>query len=555
MNKRFVSGLAALAVVFSGALALPAGTFEGFSLTASAATVIDSGKCGENVSWTLDSEGTLTISGTGDMKDDRLPPKLSIWNSYKEKIKKVVIEDGVTSINSDAFDGLEKLTSVTISESVTTIGSSAFGHCVSLTSITIPEGVTTIVGAAFIGCYNLKSITIPESVSYIGGNSFIYTPWLAAKQAEDPFVIVNNILVDGSTAVGDVTIPDSVTSICDWALYNSQNLTGVTIPDSVTRIGDSAFECCPNLKSVTIPDSVTTIETGTFEYCSSLTSITIPDSVTSIGVSAFKDCSSLTSVTIPDSVTSIEAGAFKNCTSLSSVTIPDSVTSIEAATFENCTNLSSVTIPDSVSNFGRGAFRNTAWLDAKREEDPLVIVNNTLIDGYASGGDVTIPDGVTGIGDSAFESCPGLTSVTVPDSVTSIGNCAFGFYFDQGLKKYDDFTIKGHKGTAAEKYADEYGFEFIDLDGNANKYPVVKAEVKGRQFRLKWTAVPDAEKYGLAAYQSGKWRVKVQFAGNVTSYTSPKMKAGTYRMVVCAKINGEWDRSSLSKRAFTVTIA
>ncbi len=85
-------------------------------------------------------------------------------------------------------------------------------------------------------------------------------------------------------------------------------------------------------------------------------------------------------------------------------------------------------------------------------------------------------------------------------------------------------------------------------------YPVVTSEVQGRQFRLKWTAVDGAEKYGIALYQSGKWRVKAQFAKNVTTFTSSKMKTGSYRMVVCAKVNGEWDTSSLSKRAFTVKI-
>ncbi|MCR5121680.1 MAG: DUF4981 domain-containing protein [Ruminococcus sp.] len=89
---------------------------------------------------------------------------------------------------------------------------------------------------------------------------------------------------------------------------------------------------------------------------------------------------------------------------------------------------------------------------------------------------------------------------------------------------------------------------------NENRYPVVTAEVSGRQFRLKWTSVSGAEKYGIALYQNGKWRVKAQFAKNVTTFTSPKMKTGSYRMVVCAKVNGEWDTSSLSKRAVTVKI-
>ncbi len=92
-------------------------------------------------------------------------------------------------------------------------------------------------------------------------------------------------------------------------------------------------------------------------------------------------------------------------------------------------------------------------------------------------------------------------------------------------------------------------------DPQPNKYPVVTSEVQGKQFRLNWTAVEGATAYGLACYQNGGWRVKVQTKGNVTNYTSPKgVRSGTYTLVVCAKVNGKWDTSKLSSRKFTVTI-
>jgi hypothetical protein len=87
-----------------------------------------------------------------------------------------------------------------------------------------------------------------------------------------------------------------------------------------------------------------------------------------------------------------------------------------------------------------------------------------------------------------------------------------------------------------------------------SKYPRVTSEVSGDQIKLKWTRVPDAEKYGIAVYQNNKWRVQAQFNGNVTSFTSPKLSKGTYTMIVCAKVNGEWDTSSLSSRAFRVEV-
>ena len=197
----------------------------------------------------------------------------------------------------------------------------------------------------------------------------------------------------------------------------------MTIPDSVTSIGDYAFSGCSGLTSVTIPNSVTSIESFAFNYCTNLTSVTIPNSVTSIGYHAFDGCSGLTSVTIPNSVTSIGDGAFYGCSGLvdvegvvivrnvfygyygssGNVTIPDGVTSIGEYAFKDCNGLTSVTIPDSVTSIESSAFYNCSGLTS-----------------------VTIPDSVTSIGDGAFYGCTNLTSIAIPYSVEKIGQHAFG---------------------------------------------------------------------------------------------------------------------------------
>ena len=351
---------------------------------ASAAEMTYSGNCGENLTWTLNTDGLLTISGTGEMEDYSSYGNVP-WNGLVDKINCVVIRNSVTSIGNSAFYGCTGLTSITIPDSVTSIGDSAFDSCTGLTSITIPDSVTSIGNWAFEGCTGLTSITIPDSVTSIGYGAFAYCTGLTSitvsggnkkfdsrNNCNGIIKTATNTLISGCK---NTDIPDSVTSIGNSAFYDCTGLTSITIPDSVTSIGGSAFWGCTGLTSITIPDSVTSIGVSAFTYCTGLTSITvsggnkkfdsrnncngiietayntlisgckntdIPDSVTRIGDRAFWGCTGLTSVTIPDSVTSIGDSAFRNCTGLTSITIPDSVTSIGDGAFAYCTGLASV---------------------------------------------------------------------------------------------------------------------------------------------------------------------------------------------------------------------
>ena len=330
----------------------------------SAYASVKTGKCGDNVTYSLDTEtGVLTISGTGNMRDYTVKQynsyifRNTFLDSNDQYVKKLIIDFGVTSIGEYSFYNCTRLESVTIPDSVTSIGSCAFSGCTSLTSVIIPNSVTSIGWYAFSGC---------------------------------------------------------------------TNLTSITIPDSVTSIGSYAFEDCTSLTSVTIGNSVTSISESAFKNCTSLTSLTIPDSVTSIGYSAFKECMSLTSVTIPDSVTSIGDDAFYECRSLESVTIGNNVTNIGSSAFNWCNNLTDITIPDSVTTIGPSAFSNTAYYNDKSNWDKGVLyLSNCLIDTNDDLTDYTIKDGTRIIANNAFYNCTSLTSVTIPDSVTSIGYYAF----------------------------------------------------------------------------------------------------------------------------------
>ena len=210
--------------------------------------VVDSGSCGQNLTWTLtvlDEENLeLTIRGIGEMEKDRTSFP---WHS--KNVQKVKIEEGVTSIGDSAFAECGRLTSVIIPESVTSIGMYAFDHC-GLISITIPDHVISIGESAFADCWKLTSVTLPEGITRIEKDTF----------------------------------------------FDCHSLTSVVIPESVTSIRSGAFSCCDSLKSVTIPKGVTSIGSGVFEYCESLTNVTIPENVTRIGEDAFYKCSSLAEV-------------------------------------------------------------------------------------------------------------------------------------------------------------------------------------------------------------------------------------------------------------------
>ena len=212
-----------------------------------------------------------------------------------KSITNFTIPDSVTSIAGAAFRGFNNLTTVTIPDSVKYIGDYAFNQCTSLTNVTIPDSVIGIGEFAFYSCDNLTNITIPASVMQIGDAAFYGTTWLDNEAKKSPFVVINNILIDGSTASGNVNIPNTVTYIAGHAFYENKNITSVTIPSTVTQIGAYAFNECGNLKSVTIPTSVTKI--GAYAFSSSgLESVTILASVTAVDEYAFSECPNLKNV-------------------------------------------------------------------------------------------------------------------------------------------------------------------------------------------------------------------------------------------------------------------
>jgi predicted ribosomally synthesized peptide with SipW-like signal peptide len=266
---------------------------------------------------------------------------------------------------------------------------------------------------------------------------------------------------------------------------NCKNITSIIIPDTVTSIGEYAFDGCIKLKEIVIPDSVTSIDLKAFIDCESLTNITLPASLQELGGHVFENCTSLTEITIPDGVTKFNNEVFGKCTSLQTVTIGSGLESYDRSVFYDCSSLSvinvssdnanfksvdgvlyskdgtslikygagktdtSFTIPDSVTQIDYVSFYGNSHLTRLTIGDNVNFIgNNAFIDCTALT-NVVIGNGVTTIKDYAFDYCINLVSVSIGSGLAQIGNAIF-----EGCVSLTDISV-------SEKNAN-----FKSVDGN-----------------------------------------------------------------------------------------
>lgn len=396
---------------------------------------LDSGEVG-NLTWVIMTDGTLTISGSGVMESN------APWNEYWAIIKKVIINDGVATIGSSAFNNCISLTEITIPDSVISIGSYAFENCSSLESINIPESVTDIGGGAFSDCSSLKEIVIPEGVTSIGESTF-----------------------SGCSALEKISIPNSVTSIGNFAFSSCGNLKEIILPAGLTSIADFSFAWCTSLTEITIPEGVTSIGTGAFRGDYNLSEINIPSTVTAIAADAF-DGTGWIETAADENGLIIVNGILLKCTSDSAdIAVPNTVTSISERAFESRTNLEKVTIPDSVTEINSNAFEECISLTDVNIPNNLTSIQYAVFAGCDSLTTVDIPESVTSIDGYAFYRT-GLKSIVIPETVTSIADYALGYGGTDTEPRVpvEGFTIYGYPGTAAETYANDNSFNFVALN-------------------------------------------------------------------------------------------
>ena len=345
-----------------------------------------SGTCGENLTWSLDTEtGVMSIKGNGAMDDWNYAE--SPWIDYHSYINVISLPEGLTNIGDRAFQFCENLTSVSIPSTVQSIGDGAFNDCRSLTSATIPYGVTTIGSSAFGTCDNLSSVTIPNSVATIGDFAF-----------------------DGSA------------------------ISSITIPNSVERIGEHAFYLCSNLKSVNILGG--DIGYQAFKQCEKMEFLSIGNNVSNIGEYSFSFCSNLTSIDISNSVTSIGDGAFYSCSNLSFIRnraeIPQIIEDNVFIGVNKSTCL--LIVPDESYQLYKNA---SVWHEFLKDSSTLICIAGYGMCGEGLGWTVSCDSSVltiTGIGDMTnfeYDGAPwykfkdSLEYVFLPKGITSIGDYAF----------------------------------------------------------------------------------------------------------------------------------
>lgn len=289
-----------------------------------------SGTCGEegnenSIVWTLSYDGSLEINGSGKMENYGANDKglfggysYAPWYEYREKIKRITIGSGVSTIGARAFDECN-VENVVIPDSVTEIGEFAFMQCGKLKECRIPYGITSIKKYTFNSCKNLERVFIPDSVTRIEDSAF-----------------------KSCSSLIDIVIPSNVNYIGAESFRWCENIQSINIPYGVNGINEWTFSGCKALSNINIPDSVLYIDNNAFWGCDNLVNIFLPNSIIAFGSSAFHDCVGLKSIVIPNQVEEISAYMLAGCKNLRSVTIPMSVTQISYAAFSGCDKLSDI---------------------------------------------------------------------------------------------------------------------------------------------------------------------------------------------------------------------
>lgn len=361
----------------------------------------------------------LKVTSIGNGDDGR-----AFYNC--KQLEKVIVSEGITSIEFRAFDSCENLTTVQLPSSLEKIGENAFYDCKSLVNINLPDNLKEIISRAFYGCENLEEINLPDSLEELGHSAF-----------------------QSCKKLKSIVIPDGITEIGYWTFWDCTSLQTVILPDHIQKIGDHAFDNCTSLVSIDLPKSLEVIEGNTFWSCTNLEAITIPESVTRIDSAAFRYCENLKTVTMSKNVKEIYNYAFSDCPNLQDVYYDGTKADRDAITVEEANEplmnavwhykeAASWKLEDGVLTIsGEGAMENYAkavkqpWYEKRAQitsvvvEDGITEIGDFAFYGISNLKEISIADSVTKIGHYALKNCSALSEVQLPEKLESIGESAF----------------------------------------------------------------------------------------------------------------------------------
>ncbi len=368
-------------------------------------------------------------------------------------LKEIAIPEGVTSIGDGAFRDCEALTELALPQGLKKIESYAFIGCTGLSYIDIPDGVETIDGHIVNEPTQLRcTLGSSAAIAVSRSNNGFYSDDLYLRYTFDDDGVQNGLtMMKYVGESSEVIVPDDVTEL-QYSTFSEcrQLLTRVVLPDGLLSIPESLLNNCTNLKEVVIPESVTTIENYAFSGCASLEKIHLPAGLTEISQSLLGGCESLSEIVIPDGVIAIGDSAFQKCASLTEIVLPQGLKRIDGYVFLGCTGLSYIDIPDGLETAGKWIADDSVQLRCSLGSSAAIALsksdNGFCVDGLrlcyrfdddgstngltvkrylGSETEVTVPDSVDSIGSNAFYGCKGLTKLVLPQGLKEIGDYAF----------------------------------------------------------------------------------------------------------------------------------
>ena len=423
-------------------------------------TTLASGTCGaegdgSNITWTLTSDSTLTLSGTGAVAD--FTESTQPWEAHLYSIRTAVVGEGVTHIGDYFLYSCTSLTSVSLPAGLTSIGDGFLEICNDITSLDLPEGLTSVGNGFLNNCSELTSITLPAGLESVGDEFLYWCENLDSITLPEGLTSVGDGFLSYCIELDSLTLPEGLTSVGDEFLFRCTALTSLTLPEGLASVGNYFLYNCSDLTSLTLPAGLTVAGDYFLSYCMGLKELTVlaatppavgsngafervPDSIpvyvpawsteayaTAAGWNHFTDyrplptiahgtCgaegdgSNITWVLTSDSTLTLSGtGAVADFTestqpweahlsSIRTAVVGEGVTGIGDWFLSWCDKLTSVTLPEGLESVG-GDFLNFC----------------------GSLTSLTLPEGLTGVGDNFLYECKGLTSVTLPDGLESAG--------------------------------------------------------------------------------------------------------------------------------------